>query len=324
MPPPKGCQDFHQNVIGTCLSALSAVAALPITGGDPSALAAEQDTGRVLQVSKGTNPTQLAKLTVDPAGDGGLTGLALSPNYNEDQLIYAYITTAKDNEVVRFAAGQPAKPVLAGIPKGRTDNRGALALDHTGALLVATGDAGDAAAAANPTSLAGKVLRIDPDGKPAPGNPTPNSAVIASGVHSPGGVCATLDGATSYVTDRGGQRDALYRVQPGKPLTEPTWSWADRPGVAGCSAGADLVTVNTAIAGNMQGISLNSSGAVDGKPQVSLDGTTGYGKLTGMDIISDQLAVVGTANKVAGGKPVSSDDRVVIIERQSGGGTGKD
>ncbi|WP_026197340.1 PQQ-dependent sugar dehydrogenase [Sciscionella marina] len=322
VPPPQGCTDFHENVIGTCLGAVSAVAALPGNAQQPSALAAERSTGRILQVSKGTPPTQLAKLDVDATG-GGVTGLALSPHYDEDQLIYAYVTTATGNQVVRFAAGQAPKPILTGIPKGAKDNGGSLALDHKGALLVATGDAGNASAANNPKSLAGKVLRIDGDGKPAPGNPDPHSPVLASGVHAPGGVCATLDGSASYVTDQGGARDQLFHVAPGK-LREPTWSWPDKPGVAGCSATAKLVTVNATKAGNMQGIALNTDGSVNGQPQVGVAGKDGFGKLSGMDVLGEGIVVVGTANKEPGGKPVSSDDRVFIIQPQAGGGTGKD
>ena len=56
------------------------------------------------------NATDFAKLDVQAAGDGGLTSLALSPSYVEDQLVFAYITTASDNRVVRFAKGQAPKP----------------------------------------------------------------------------------------------------------------------------------------------------------------------------------------------------------------------
>lgn len=322
VPPPQGCKDFHQNVIGTCLGAISAVAALPGGAESPSALAAERSTGRVMQVSKGSDPTQVAKLDVDASGDGGLTGVALSPHYDEDQLMYAYVTTGGANQVVRFAAGQKPKPILS-LPKGPRGNAGSLALDHKGALLVATGDGGQPAAAKNPKSLAGKVLRIDGDGKPAPGNPNPASPVIASGLRTPGGVCATGDGSSTFVTDRGGERDQLFHVEPGKPLGEPTWSWQNKPGVAGCSATKKQVTVNATTAGNMQSIALNNDGSVNGQPQVGLAGKEGFGKLSGMDTVTDDVVVVGTSNK-DGGKPVSSDDRVFLIQPQQGGGAGKD
>jgi glucose/arabinose dehydrogenase len=323
VPPPQGCKDFNPAVIGTCMGALSAVAALPGNGQQPSALVAERGTGRVLQVSKGTDPTQVAKLPIQATGGGGLTGLALSPNYDEDQLMYAYVTTASDNEVVRFAAGQAPKPVLKGIPKGSSGNGGALALDHKGALIVATGDAGDPKAAANPKSLAGKVLRIAPSGKPAPDNPNPSSPVLASGVHDPGGLCSTLDGDSTYVTDRAPGKDAVFRVDAGKPLNSPLWTWPARPGVAGCAAFSKTLMIAASKAGNMQSLTLGKGGAVTGDPQTTMAGKKGFGRLSGMDIASDQYAVAGTMNK-AGGKPVSSDDRAVIILQQQAAGSGKD
>src|SRR3712207_9595311 len=67
---------------------------------------------RSLQVQRERPNQEVAALAVDPAGDGGLTGLALSPSYAEDELIYAYITTPIDNRVVRIAPGDMPKPVL--------------------------------------------------------------------------------------------------------------------------------------------------------------------------------------------------------------------
>ena len=53
MPPPDGCKDYNPAVIGTCLSTVVAVAALPGDGRDPAALVGERDTGRILRVKRG-------------------------------------------------------------------------------------------------------------------------------------------------------------------------------------------------------------------------------------------------------------------------------
>jgi hypothetical protein len=218
VPPPQGCKDFDPAVISTCLDTVAAVAGLPGDGSTPSALAGERKSGRVLLATAGKDATDFAKLDVQAAGDGGLTGLALSPSYVEDQLVFAYVTTATDNRVVRFAKGQAAKPVLTGIPKGATGNRGTISADNRGALLVATGDAGNPNAAADPNSLAGKVLRIDTSGKAAAGNPS-GSLAVAAGLHAPGGLCASADGARVWVTDRLADKDALYRG-PGRAAAD--------------------------------------------------------------------------------------------------------
>src|SRR5699024_2679108 len=188
-----GCTDHDKAVIATCLDTVSAVAALPGGGGKISVLAGERSSGTVYTVSPDSERTKVAELDVDAAGDGGLTALAPSPTYREDRLIFAYITTAEDNRVVRFSPGQPAEPVLTRIPKGATHNRGALLAEDSGTLLVATGDAGDADAAEDRDSLAGKVLRINTSGDPASTNPHGDSPVIASGVHAPGGLCTPGD-----------------------------------------------------------------------------------------------------------------------------------
>ncbi|HET9140588.1 MAG TPA: glucose dehydrogenase, partial [Actinophytocola sp.] len=103
VPPPDGCTDYHPAVIGTCLSPVSAVAALPGDGSDPIALVAERSTGRIVRVRKNFPVAVVATLAVDAGTDGGLTGLALSPNYLEDRLVFAYITTATDNRLIRIA-----------------------------------------------------------------------------------------------------------------------------------------------------------------------------------------------------------------------------
>lgn len=323
IPPPKGCRDFDPSVIATCLDEVVAVAALPGSESEPAGFAAERRSGKVFRVRKDADPVQVARLSVDTTGDGGLTGLALSPSYDEDQLVYAYITTKTDNRVVRFTVGDSPKPVLTGIPRGAIGNRGALAIDHSGALLVATGDAGRPDAATDAGSLAGKVLRIDTGGKPADGNPNAGSATIASGLHSPGGACNSADGKTTWVTDRAPDADKLYRIGDGGELGTPAWTWSNRIGVAGCAAFSDSVLVAGATAGNVQSLTLNSDGSFSGEPKVTMQGDNGYGRINGVDIIGNVGALIGTVNK-AGGQPVSSDDRVVVIVPQGGAGGGKD
>ncbi|MFI9009428.1 PQQ-dependent sugar dehydrogenase [Actinosynnema sp. NPDC053489] len=326
VPPPQGCKDFNPAVVGTCLSPISGVALTDVnqTTGAVTALATERTTGRLLKVTKDVDPVEVARFEVDAAGDGGLTGLTLSPTYPEDQLVYVYATTATDNRVLRLAPGDVPKPVLTGIPKGPTGNRGALAHDRTGALLVATGDAGNPAAAADPDSLAGKVLRIDGTGQPARGNPTAGSRVLASGLRSPAGLCVSGDGSKTWVTDAGTTADVLYRVQPGRAVGDPAWSWPERPGVGGCASFSNAVMVAASATGGALNLPMNPDGGFTGKPEASLTGEDGFGRLGPLVMLDDTTALAGTVNKAPGGAPVSSDDRVVIIVRDSASGGSKD
>ncbi len=317
--PPQGCTDPDPQVVATCLEPISALVVLP--GSTPVALAAERTTGRIVQVQRQRPNQEITALAVDSAGDGGLTGLALSPSYSEDELIYAYITTPVDNRVVRIAPGDMPKAVLSGIPRGASGNAGALAVDSSGMLLVATGDAGNPAAADDPQSLAGKVLRIDTFGHPAPGNPA-GSRVLVSGLHAPGGLC--LDPLTKelWITDRVPDHDLLHRVKPGRPLGRAAWTWPGGSGAAGCVVMQGRIQVAFTSGAPMFALGIGPGGTFLGPPlQIPLDR---YGRVSAAALSPEgRVLWLGTVNKT-GGKRISSDDRVFVLPDPVGPGGGHD
>lgn len=308
---PGPCADPDPLVIETCLDPVGAIAVLP---DGASALVGERATGRVLRVEQGTDPVLVATVPVDPSGDGGLTGLVLSPTYAEDRLVYAYATTPQDNRVVLIATGEAPKPLFTGIPRGPTNNGGALGVDIDGSLLVATGDAGGG----DPASLAGKLLRLDTRGRPATGNPDPASPVLSSGLTSPGGVCVDAVTTTVWVTDRSAGQDVLHRVVPGA-LGAPAWSWPDRPGVGGCAVQQEVVAVAQRATAAMFLLRTDPGGAFTDTQTVLEDE---YGRLGPATLAPDGLIWVGTVNK-AGGTPVASDDRVVRLPPFASGGASR-
>jgi glucose/arabinose dehydrogenase len=172
--PEAGTAD-DPNVVAIGLTLPWGLAVLP----DGTALVGERTTGRLLIVQPERAPAKPVMRIpgLDGTGDGGLLGLALSPNYDDDGLVYAYMTTRTDNRVVRFALRGAVTPVLTGIPKGRTGNGGRIAFGSDGMLYVGTGDAGKPALSADRKSLAGKVLRVDTFGRPDRNNPDPSSPV---------------------------------------------------------------------------------------------------------------------------------------------------
>lgn len=301
---PTGCVDPDPQVVATCLGPVGAVAVLP---DGMSALVGERLTGRVLRVRQDTPPQVVTTIPVDATGGGGLTGLVLSPAYAQDQLVYAYVSTAADNRVLKFAAGEPPKPVLTGIPHGPVHNAGALAVDGEGSLLVATGDAGAAG------GLSGALLRIDTLGRPAVGNPAAASPVLSTGLVDPGGVCVDPATGTAWVTDRTGPADVLHLVTPG-PLPEPAWRWPDRPGVGGCTAAAGAIGVAEST-GQAVALLQAQDGHFTGAPQSALEKT--YGRFAAAATGPDGFTWLGTVNK-DGGTPVSSDDRVIRVQMSGG------
>src|SRR5919197_5321336 len=103
--------------IATGLQVPWGIAFLP--NGD--ALVSERTTGRILRIPKGGGKPHTAMRVpgVDTgAGEGGLLGLAVSPTYADDHLVYAYFTSSSDNRIVRFRLGGRPQAILTGLARG--------------------------------------------------------------------------------------------------------------------------------------------------------------------------------------------------------------
>src|SRR5919202_3772042 len=148
---------------------------------DGDALVTERDSGRLLSVDSSGNVEELQRLPEAGGGEGGLLGIALSPEYESDGLIYAYYTTDEDNRVVRFRLGEDPEPIVTGIPFRSFHNGGRIAFGPDGLLYVGTGDGGVPSNAQDLNSLGGKILRITPDGDVPSDNPFSNSPVYSYG-----------------------------------------------------------------------------------------------------------------------------------------------
>ncbi|MCK0090952.1 PQQ-dependent sugar dehydrogenase [Rhodococcus sp. F64268] len=309
--PPGPCVDPDPAVIATCLDTTGGLIALPDGN---SALVTERRTGRILRVTVGEEPVEVATVPVDGSGDGGLHDVVLSPTYNEDRLLYAYITTPSDNRVVRIAAGDVPKDVLTGIPRGATGNAGALEFVSPTELAVLTGNTGDPAAADNPSSLAGKLLSLP---LPAPGA-TAAPTVTLSGVGEAGDVCRDPSG-NLWITDRTVLEDRLQRVSmDGAAAAGPAWTWPEKPGVAGCAASPEGLAVSLTGGKAVAVLPIDpGTGAVTAAPTVTLEDR--YGMLRGASAGPDGLLWVSTVNK-SGDEPGPNDDRVIRIQFPAGGG----
>ncbi len=309
--PDDPCFDADPNVVATCLDTTGGLVLLP---DGASALVTERRTGRILRVTPQQPAVEVARIPVDGTSDGGLLDIALSPTYVEDHLIYAYVTTPSDNRVVRIAPGDVPKDVLTGIPRGADGNAGALAFASPNELMVLTGDAGDPVAAADPGSLAGKLLKVlSPTSNPHP----PRPAVMLSGIGTAGGVCPDPSGAI-WVTDRTATEDRLQRVRPDGTVGTPAWTWPDRPGVADCAAGPGAVAVALTDGRAMAVLATDrESGAVTTAPALLAQDL--YGRLGAAAIDENGRIWSATVNK-AGGQPGPTDDRVVKLPMPSGGG----
>ncbi len=186
-PPAKGSAKVTRTLT-TDLASPWGLAALP--GGD--LLVSSRDEGTITRVDATTGEkTELGAVPgVSPGGEGGLMGLALSPSYASDHMVYAYFTTESDNRVARLLYDEKKPPgeqlgapdtVFKGIPKGMIHNGGRIAFGPDKMLYAGAGETGDTELAQDEKSLGGKILRLTPDGEPAPGNPFEGSPVYSLG-----------------------------------------------------------------------------------------------------------------------------------------------
>ncbi|GGC16354.1 PQQ-dependent sugar dehydrogenase [Cellulomonas carbonis] len=267
--------------------------------------------------------------TTATRGEGGLLGVAVPPDDAATLLLYR--TTQGGNEVVRTAldaaAGTlgPLAPVLTGIPAASNHDGGRIAFGPDGMLYVATGDASVPGAAQDPTSLAGKILRVTADGRPAPGNPTPDSPVWSLGHRNVQGL--GWDDDERLVASEFGQNrlDELNVVVPGA-----NHGWPEVEGAGGAPTFADPVVTWTTDEASPSGLAVTTGsvyvaalrgerlwavpwadGAPAGDPVAHLVGA--LGRLRHVAVGPDGALWVLTNNTDGRGDPRSGDDRLVRL-----------
>ncbi len=305
-------------VVATHLTAPSGLTLLP----DGSALVGERTTGRIVRVQPQPGrpvPTVRVLGGLDTSGDGGLLDLALSPTYGEDGLIYAYITTPTDNRVIDFTLHGPTTPVVTGIPKGTSGNTGRIVFGAEGDLYIGTGDAGRPALAANPRSLAGKVLRVNDIGDPAVGNPVASSPIFTSGHHVVDGLCPVprskfvleVESGPDKVNliERGGFYGwpATSKRQRIAPILTPPAQYA---GPGGCAVLAGRLWITSLDAQALVSTALSTTGNPQAKRWTPVL-TKRYGRLKTVVAADDGALWLTTSNRDGHGTPVPADERVI-------------
>jgi aldose sugar dehydrogenase len=146
---------------------------------------------------------------VEHRGEGGLLGMALHPNFEQNSWIYLYLTTKTDgvltNRVERYKFSANALSertvIIESIPGASNHDGGRIKFGPDELLYITTGDAGNADSAQNLDTLSGKVLRLRDDGSVPSDNPF-GTAVYSYGHRNPQGL-AWDDSEELWVTEHG-------------------------------------------------------------------------------------------------------------------------
>jgi len=225
---------------------------------DGDALVTERDSGMLLRVSPTGEVREVQTLPEGGEGEGGLLGIAVSPDYKEDRYVYAYYTTERDNRVVRFRLGGRPEPILTGIPVNSFHDGGRLKFGPDGMLYVTTGDAGDSENSQDRGSLGGKILRIEPDGSVPSDNPFPNNPVYSYGHRNVEGLAWDAEGQL-YASEFGQNTwDEVNRIEAGE-----NYGWPEVEGKGGEDEGyVDPITVWPTSAASPSGAEIMVDGAI--------------------------------------------------------------
>ncbi len=304
-----------------------AIAFLP----DGDALVTERDTARLLRVTPQGRVTPVGEVPgVRPGGEGGLMGVAVSPSYDRDRYVYLYFTAADDNRVVRFrydgrSLGEP-RPIVTGIPKGSNHNGGRIAFGPDRLLYVATGEVYRTELAQDRGSLGGKILRVTPDGRPAPGNPF-SSPVWSYGHRNVQGL-AWDERRRLYATEFGQDRfDEINLIERGRNYgwprvegvqagggdryTDPLLTWTTDEASPSGLAYADGSLWAAGLRGKrLWQVPVGPDGRA-GRPIAHYEGE--YGRLRAVVRAPDGALWLTTSNHDGRGTPAEEDDRILVI-----------
>ena len=305
--------------------------------------------GRIRVVRNGRlDPFPVATLDVLSTGESGLMGLAVAPDFPRVPYLYAcytgdevgwfegllrYIRPARRvllNRVVRLLLrdGRVAeeRAVLVGIPGGVVHDGCRLKFGPDGKLYVTTGDAGQPGLAQRRDSLAGKVLRINPDGSIPLDNPFPASPVYSFGHRNPQGLA--WDERGRLVASEHGPigNDEINRILPGK-----NYGWPEVQGRAGDNRYQDPMVDSkddtwapsgiAFRAGDLFVATLRGRRLLRVTPMPDLRSVSSvtpmlvgaYGRLRDVVLGPDGALYITTSNRDGRGTPGDADDRILRL-----------
>jgi len=288
------------------------------------------------------NPEPVAILDVGTV-EGGLLGLALDPNFEQNHFLYLYYTYFEFpltyNKVARFTEKDNSLLdefiLVDKIPGAAIHDGGRLKFGPDEKLYITTGDAGNSNAAQDLNSLSGKILRINPDGTIPSDNPFADSMIFSYGHRNPQGLdwdpvtgklVVTEHGSSAHdeinVVEAGknygwpkvvgGEHDQQY-IDPILQTGEDTWapSGATFYDSENIPEWTNKYFVATLRGGHLRMLDLNLEENQVISSEALFSNT--YGRLRDASIGQDGNLYLLTSNRDGRGAPAENDDRILKI-----------
>jgi len=289
--------------------------------------------GRLRVVTNGKLAAEpVARLPVNAAGEGGLLGLALDPDFGRTHHLYVCYTAAKRggpvNRISRLTlnAGRAGdeRVLLDDMPGAGIHDGCRLKFGPDGKLYATMGDAGQSPRAQRRDSLSGKILRIDADGSVPDDNPFRGSPVWSVGHRNPQGLAWDAAGRLWESEHGSTAHDEINLIQRGHnygwpevrgretregfvpPMLE---SGDDTWAPSGIAILHDTLYV-AALRGQRL-LKIAIAGGKVGDATTLLKGE--YGRLRDVVVGPDGALWVATNNRDGRGSPHADDDRILKV-----------
>lgn len=295
---------------------------------DKSILVTERPGQLVLINANGQKEVITRIEGVEAIGEGGLLGLALHPDFAQNNYLYLYFTYRNKNgqilnKVVRYKYQDrllsESKVIVDQIPGAINHNGGRIKFGPDGFLYIATGDAQQPSLAQNTNSLAGKILRVTDEGQPAPDNPF-NNLVYSYGHRNVQGL--SWVNSQLWATEHGSSgEDELNLIEKGKNYGWPEVTGSEQQlGIQSpvIQSGQDTwAPAGLASLGNMLyfgGLRRQSLFIFNiENNQLSQRLKNEFGRLRAVVVDPDDNLYISTSNTDGRGSPNEGDDKILRI-----------
>jgi glucose/arabinose dehydrogenase len=289
---------------------------------------------------------------VEEVGESGLFGLALHPQFEQNGYLYFAYTYAKSksplvlmNKIVRYkedpSTKAPAfdKVILDEIPGNYLHNVGALEFGPDGKLFVTVGEIFSPDLAQDPSSLNGKILRMNDDGTVPADNPTPGSYVYSMGHRNPQGIAFHPETGELWATEHGPSEeqgccmDEINLIKPGMNYGWPiirgseiqaglespvyhsgdTTTWAPTGGIFVTQGDWEGSLLFTGLRGQALYRAIFNSSDPTKIESVERFLYQKYGRLRNVAEGPDGKIYIAVSNQDGRGDPLSEDDRIISM-----------